>query len=145
MKLKFVAALLAGSAIIISAPAWAQDPAPQPAQQTDPDPSDTTADAAIQNAQGDDDAQAKIELHLAQATVDYEDIWLAYDVNKTPITLQVGYFYPFSSLETMTSSKYTSFLERTSFHDAFNYNRRLGVAFLANDKKNDRWTFQAGI
>src|SRR5439155_3474224 len=66
MKLKFVAALLAGSATIISAPAWAQDPAPQPAQQTDPDPSDTTADAAIQNAQGVDDAQAKIELLQAQ-------------------------------------------------------------------------------
>ena len=56
-----------------------------------------------------------------------------------------GYFYPFSSLETMTSSKFTSFLERASIHDGFNYNRRLGIAFLANDKKNDSWTFQAGL
>jgi phosphate-selective porin OprO and OprP len=85
------------------------------------------------------------EFNFAQGAVDYEDIWLAYDVKNSPITLQVGYFYPFSSLETMTSSKYTSFLERTSFHDAFNYNRRLGIAFLANDKKADSWTFQAGI
>jgi phosphate-selective porin OprO/OprP len=45
----------------------------------------------------------------------------------------------------MTSSKYTSFLERAQFTDAFNYNRRLGLAFTANDKKNDSWIFQAGI
>jgi phosphate-selective porin OprO/OprP len=248
MKLKFVAALLVGSAISISAPAWGQpaEPAPVP-EQTEPDQSDATADAAIQNAQAVDDAQAKIELlqaqvealqssieqiktamvkttpswkgapqwddkdagfsfkpkgliqydagytgfprgnelrgtiagglnyanlgwnsrarrltigadgtlpggfrysaefNLAQGTVDYEDIWLAYDVKNSPLTLQAGYFYPFSSLETMTSSKFTSFLERASIHDGFNYNRRLGIALLANDKKADRWTFQAGI
>src|SRR4051794_2776775 len=248
MKSKFVAALLAGSAITVSAPAWAQAAPPAPApEQTEPDQSDATADAAIQNAQAVDDAQAKIELlqaqvealqssieqiktamvkttpswkgapqfddkeagfsfkprgliqydagytgfprgnelrgtiagglnygnlgwnsrarrlnigadgtlpggfrysaefNLAQGTVDYEDIWLAYDVKNSPLTLQAGYFYPFSSLETMTSSKFTSFMERASIHDAFNYNRRLGIAFLANDKKNDSWVFQAGI
>lgn len=249
MKLKFLAALLAGSATINAAPAWAQDPAAQPApapEPTAPDQSDATADATIQNAAAVDDAQAKIELlqaqvealqasieqvktqmvkttpswkgapqwddkdagfsfkprgaiqydagyvgfprgnelrgtvgglnfgnlgwnsrarrlligadgtlpggfrysaefNLAQGSVDYEDIWLAYDVKNSPITLQAGYFYPFSSLETMTSSKFTSFLERASIHDGFNYNRRLGLAFLANDKKADRWTFQAGI
>jgi phosphate-selective porin OprO/OprP len=85
------------------------------------------------------------EFNLAQGSVDYEDIWLAYDVKNSPLTIQAGYFYPFSSLETMTSSKFTSFMERASIHDAFNYNRRLGIAFLANDKKADLWTFQAGI
>ena len=248
MKLQFVAALLAGSAISISAPAWGQpvEPAQVP-EQTGPDQSDATADAAIQSAKAVDDAQAKIELlqaqvealqasieqiktamvkttpswkgapqwddkdagfsfkpkgliqydagytgfprgnelrgtiagglnyanlgwnsrarrltigadgtlpggfrysaefNLAQGSVDYEDIWLAYDVKNSPVTLQAGYFYPFSSLETMTSSKFTSFLERASIHDGFNYNRRLGIAFLANDKKNDSWTFQAGL
>jgi phosphate-selective porin OprO/OprP len=253
MKFKFVAALLAGSAISISAPAFAQ----APAAQEQPDQSDATADQTIANAKAVDDAQAKIELlqaqvealqasieqvkasmvkatpswkggpqwedkdagfsfkpkgliqwdagytgfprgrelrsgvpgvspvagvnpgglnyqnlgwnsrarrltigadgtipggfrysaefNFAQGGVDYEDIWLAYDVHNTPITLQAGYFYPFSSLETMTSSKFTSFMERDSLHDAFNYNRRLGLAFLANDKKTDRWAFQAGI
>src|SRR4051794_16476203 len=249
MKLKFVAALLAGSAIAISAPAFAQqaqDAAQPTPESTEPDPSDATADATIANAQAVDDAQAKIELlqaqvealqasieqiktqmvkttpswkgapqwddkdagfsfkpkgliqydagytgfprgnelrgtvgglnfanlgwnsrarrltigadgtlpggfrysaefNLAQGSVDYEDIWLAYDVKNSPLTLQAGYFYPFSSLETMTSSKFTSFMERASIHDAFNYNRRLGIAFLANDKKNDSWVFQAGI
>jgi phosphate-selective porin OprO and OprP len=248
MKLQFVAALLAGSAISISAPAWGHpvEPAQVP-EQTEPDQSDATADAAIQSAKPVDDAQAKIELlqgqvealqasieqiktamvkttpswkgapqwddkdagfsfkpkgliqydagytgfprgnefrgtiagglnyanlgwnsrarrltigadgtlpggfrysaefNLAQGSVDYEDIWLAYDVKNSPVTLQAGYFYPFSSLETMTSSKFTSFLERASIHDGVNYNRRLGIAFLANDKKNDSWTFQAGL
>jgi len=248
MKSKFVAALLAGSAITVSAPAWAQAAPPAPApEQTEPDQSDATADAAIQNAQAVDDAQAKIELlqaqvealqssieqiktqlvkttpswkgapqfddkesgfsfkprgliqydagytgfprgnelrgtiagglnyanlgwnsrarrlnigadgtlpggfrysaefNLAQRTVDYEDIWLAYDVKNSPLTVQAGYFYPFSSLETMTSSKFTSFMERAEFTDELNENRRLGIAFIANDKKADRWTFQGGI
>ncbi|HEY6048878.1 MAG TPA: hypothetical protein VIV07_07525, partial [Sphingomicrobium sp.] len=67
MKLKFVAALLAGSAICIAAPAFAQPSPPQdqPAPNT-PDPSDATADATIANAQAMDEAQAKIELLQAQ-------------------------------------------------------------------------------
>jgi phosphate-selective porin OprO/OprP len=68
MKLKFVAALLAGSAICISGPAFAQAPAAAQSQpeQTEPDPSDATADATIQNAQAVDEAQAKIELLQSQ-------------------------------------------------------------------------------
>ena len=77
------------------------------------------------------------EVNFAQGSVDYEDIFIAYDFPNVPVTAQVGNIYPFSSLETMTSSKVTSFLERAGFTDAFNYNRRLGIAFSANDKK---WT-----
>src|SRR6476469_4152051 len=68
MKLKSIAALLAGSALCISAPAFAaQDPAPQgqPAP-ADPDPSDAAADAIVANSAAVDDAQAKIELLQAQ-------------------------------------------------------------------------------
>ena len=87
------------------------------------------------------------EFNFANATVDYEDIFLAYDFDKgrSPLTLQIGHIYPFSSLETMTSSKYTSFMERAGITDAFAYNRRLGIAFTANDKKADSWTIQGGI
>ena len=250
MKLKFVAALLAGSAITFAAPAWAQDPAAQAQPEpTEPDQSDAAADAAIAEAAPVDDAQAKIELmqaqiealqesieqlktqvtkvtpswkgapqyedkeagwsfkpkgllqydagyvgypngderrgtilgglnygnlgwstrarrltigadgtvpggfrysaefNFAQSQVDFEDVLLAYDFKggKSPLTVQVGYFYPFSSLETMTSSKYTSFMERASFTDAFSHNRRIGAALIATDKAADRWTFQTGI
>jgi phosphate-selective porin OprO/OprP len=237
MKLKFVAALLAGSALSITSPAFAQE---------QPDPSDATADAAIANAKAVDEAQAKIELlqaqvealqnaieqvkasmvkvtpswkgapqlddkdagfsfkprgaiqwdagyngyprgnelrgtvgglnfqnlgwnsrarrlllgadgtlpggfrysaefNFAQASVDFEDVFLAYDFKKAPLTVQIGHIYPFSSLETMTSSKFTSFMERAGITDAFNYNRRLGIAFTASDKKTDSWIFQAGL
>jgi phosphate-selective porin OprO/OprP len=249
MKLKFVAALLAGSAICLSTPALAQDPAPATAQDmepTDPDPSDATADAAIANVQAVDDAQAKIELlqaqvealqasieqiktsmvkatptwkggpqfddkdagfsfkpkgqlqydagyvgfpngderrgtvaglnygnlgwntrarrltlgadgtlpggfrysaefNFAQASVDFEDVLLAYDFKNSPLTAQIGYFYPFASLETMTSGKYTSFMERAGITDAFSHNRRIGAALIATDKASDKWTFQAGL
>ena len=247
MKLKLVAALLAGSAICFSTPAFAQDPAAQAApDSTEPDPSDTTADATIANAQAVDDAQAKIELlqaqvealqasieqvkssmtkvtpswkggpqwddkeagfsfkpkgllqydagyvgfpngderrgtvaglnfgnlgwntrarrltlgadgtlpggfrysaefNFAQAGVDFEDVLIAYDFKNSPLTAQVGYFYPFASLETMTSSKYTSFMERAGITDAFSHNRRIGAALIATDKATDKWTFQAGI
>ena len=249
MKLKLVAALLAGSAICLSSPAFAAQPAP-PAdatpEPTEPDPSDAAADATIANAQAVDDAQAKIELlqqqvealqasieqvkasmvkstptwkggpeyadkdagfsfkpkgllqydagfvgfpngderrgtvaglnygnlgwntrarrltlgadgslpggfrysaefNFAQATVDFEDVLLAYDFKNSPLTFQAGYFYPFASLETMTSSKYTSFMERAGITDAFSHNRRIGAALVANDKKADQWVFQAGL
>jgi phosphate-selective porin OprO/OprP len=86
-----------------------------------------------------------VEFNLAQATVDYEDVILAYDFKKAPISIQIGNFYPFSSLETMTSSKFTSMLERASFTDGFNYNRRLGIGFIVSDKTADSYTLQAGV
>jgi phosphate-selective porin OprO/OprP len=85
------------------------------------------------------------EFNFAQATVDFEDVLLAYDFKKSPISAQIGYFYPFSSLETMTSSKYTSFMERAGITDAFSHNRRIGFALVANDKTSDKWVAQAGI
>ena len=63
-----VAALLGGSAFILSAPAIAQETpaATQEVEPTEPDASDATADAAIAEAAPVDDAQAKIELLQAQ-------------------------------------------------------------------------------
>src|SRR4051794_37436764 len=85
------------------------------------------------------------EFNFAQASVDFEDVFIAYDFKKAPLTVQIGHIYPFSSLETMTSSKFTSFMERAGITDAFNYNRRVGIAFTANDKKTDSWIIQAGL
>ena len=68
MTRKFViAALLAGSAFIVSAPAYAaaQD-APAAQEPTEPDASDAAADATIQGTNQVDDLQAKIELLQAQ-------------------------------------------------------------------------------
>ncbi len=87
----------------------------------------------------------KMEFNLAQGTVDYEDIVLTYDFEKAPLQISVGNFYPYSSLETMTSSRLGSMMERASFTDAFNYNRRLGVGIQYSDKANDSYLLQAGI
>ena len=86
-----------------------------------------------------------VEFNLAQATVDYEDIFLAYQRKGSPLKIQIGNFYPMSSLETVTSSKFTSFMERPLFTDAFNYNRRLGVSIALVDPKTDRFTLTGGI
>ncbi|MES2136314.1 MAG: porin [Pseudomonadota bacterium] len=66
MKLKFVAALLAGGAFCISAPAFAQDPQTQDQAPANPDQSDAAADAAIAQAGTLEDAQAKLEMLQAQ-------------------------------------------------------------------------------
>jgi phosphate-selective porin OprO/OprP len=87
----------------------------------------------------------KAEFNLAQGTVDYEDILLSYDFAKSPLTVTIGNFYPYSSLETVTSSRLGSMLERASFTDAFNYNRRLGIGLSLADKKADRYTLSAGV
>ena len=86
-----------------------------------------------------------VEFNLAQATVDYEDILLSYQRKGSPFKVTVGNFYPMSSLETVTSSKFTSFMERPSFTDAFNYNRRLGVSVALLDPKTDRFTLTGGV
>lgn len=86
-----------------------------------------------------------VEFNFAQGTVDYEDIVLTYQRPKSPLRVTIGNFYPLSSLETMTSSRLTSFLERSAFTDAFNYNRRLGIAVALLDPDNDRYTLTAGL
>jgi len=87
----------------------------------------------------------KVEFNFAQGTVDYEDVILTYDFEKAPLQVSVGNFYPYSSLETMTSSRLGSMLERASFTDAFNYNRRLGIGIQYSDKATDSYLIQAGI
>ena len=86
-----------------------------------------------------------VEFNFANGTVDYEDILLSYQRKGSPIKVSLGNFYPMSSLETVTSSKTTSFMERPSFTDAFNYNRRLGISIALLDPKTDRYSLTAGI
>src|SRR4030095_9122159 len=72
----FVRALLAGSAIVMSGTAWAQEQTPpaDTSAEAQPDQSDATADAAIAQAQDLDEAQAKIELLQAQVEALQESI-----------------------------------------------------------------------
>jgi phosphate-selective porin OprO/OprP len=87
----------------------------------------------------------KAEFNLAGGSVDYEDVVLTYQPKNGPIQLTIGNFYPMSGLETMTSSRLTSFLERAQAVDAFGFSRRLGLAIGVTDPGNDRYTLTAGI
>lgn len=69
----------------------------------------------------------KVEFNLAQGQVDYEDITLSWQKAGSPLQITVGNMYPLSSLESMTSSRLGSMMERAQFTDAFVYNRRLGA------------------
>ncbi len=86
-----------------------------------------------------------VEFNLAQGTVDYEDVVLTYQRKNSPLKVTLGNFYPFSSLETMTSSKFTSMMERASFTDAFGLNRRLGIGVQLLDTKADKYTVSGGF
>ena len=66
MKLKFVAALLAGCALCIPAAAFAQDTAQSQPAAAVPDQSDAAADATIAQSAALNDAQAKLEMLQAQ-------------------------------------------------------------------------------
>ncbi len=67
----------------------------------------------------------KFEVDFAGDEVSVADATLSYSAGKTEIT--VGQFNNFQSLEELTSSLHTSFIERAAFTDAFGFERRLGV------------------
>lgn len=219
MTRKFViAALLAGTAFTVSAPAYAAQEQPATQEPTEPDASDAAADATIQGTNQVDDLQAKIELLQAQVEslqeaiegvkkqqakavpswkgapqlLDKEAGWsfkprgrLMYDFaavdgpsgysnaglgfsneirrarlgvegtipgdfgykfeldfapgeveftdaylshTRGPVELIIGQHNNFQSLEELTSSVHSSFIERAAFTDAFGFERRVGVS-----------------
>lgn len=86
----------------------------------------------------------KVEFNLADGTVGYEDVMLSWQPKGTPVQLTIGNVYPLSGLETTTSSRLTSFVERAQGTEAFNFNRRVGATLGLIDPK-DRYTLTAGI
>lgn len=68
----------------------------------------------------------KMELEFAGNEVDITDALIEYGAGDINIT--VGQFNNFQSMEELTSSRFTSFIERAAFTDAFGFSRRLGIA-----------------
>ncbi|HEX8644055.1 MAG TPA: porin [Allosphingosinicella sp.] len=67
------------------------------------------------------------ELDFADNQVEVIDAILSYrPADSTTIT--VGQHNPFQSLDELTSSRFTSFVERSAFTDAFNFERRVGLS-----------------
>ena len=68
----------------------------------------------------------KTELEFADNTVEVTDAFLTYSDKGLEVT--VGQHNNFQSLEELTSSRFTSFIERAAFTDAFGFQRRIGVS-----------------
>lgn len=86
----------------------------------------------------------KAEFNLAEGKIGYEDVFLSYAMKDTPLQFQAGHFYTLSGLETMTSSRLTSFLERSLANDGFGFSRRVGLSAGLVDKDGG-YTVTAGI
>ncbi len=70
----------------------------------------------------------KVEMDFANAGVAFGDAILTYSPKDTPIILTIGNHETFNGLEQMASSRYSSFVERAAFDDAFINTRRLGIS-----------------
>ncbi|MDZ4306636.1 OprO/OprP family phosphate-selective porin [Allopontixanthobacter sp.] len=68
----------------------------------------------------------KMELEFTGGEVEITDAILGYDAGDT--TLTVGQHNNFQGLEELTSSRFTSFMERAAFTDAFDFQRRVGLS-----------------
>lgn len=68
----------------------------------------------------------KFEVDVANSDVAVTDAIISYETGDVEVS--VGQFNNFQSLEELTSSLHTSFIERAAFTDAFNFVRRVGVA-----------------
>lgn len=67
----------------------------------------------------------KAEVDFANSEVAVTDAYISYEAGDLEIS--VGQFNNFQSLEELTSSLHTSFIERAAFTDAFGFIRRVGV------------------
>jgi len=67
------------------------------------------------------------EIDVAPDVVEIVDAYLTYKASGR-ITLTAGQHNNFQSLEELASSRFSSFVERAAFTDAFNFERRVGVS-----------------
>lgn len=84
----------------------------------------------------------KLQFDWAGAETALKDAYLG--VNNLPVYLKVGHFKEPFSLEELTSSKYVTFMERTSVVSAFAPSRNAGVQ-LSSTLLNKKAAWAAGI
>lgn len=67
------------------------------------------------------------EIDLADNQVEITDAILTYGASRD-VSITIGQHNNFQSLEELTSSRFSSFIERAAFTDAFNFERRVGLS-----------------
>lgn len=89
------------------------------------------------------DIKYKIELDTnSSGEIGVEDAYIEFAPTSGPLKVQIGQFNPATSLDELTSSRFSSTIERSAFTDAFDLKRRVGVAVSTKD---DSYTLTAGI
>jgi phosphate-selective porin OprO/OprP len=78
----------------------------------------------------------KAEMDFAGSSVGFGDVILTYAPANKPFSFAIGNHETMNGLEQITSSRFISFLERSSFNDAFNNTRRIGLSAGYANKAN---------
>ena len=86
----------------------------------------------------------KFEMDFANAATGFGDVILTYAPKDKPYSFTIGNHETFNGLEQITSSRFTSFIERAAFDDAFINTRRIGISAGLVNKAGDM-RFNAGI
>jgi len=86
----------------------------------------------------------KFEADFANGSVGFGDVILTYSPTNAPIVLSIGNHETLNGLEQMSSSRFSSFVERAQFTDAFIDTRRLGISAGYTNKAGDL-RFNAGL
>ncbi|GAB5349913.1 porin [Alteriqipengyuania sp. 357] len=69
----------------------------------------------------------RLEVDMANSDVELADAYINWTVGKS-VSIKLGQHNSFQSLEELTSSRFTSFMERAAFTDAFGFERRVGAS-----------------
>ena len=78
----------------------------------------------------------KAEMDFANASVGFGDVILTYTPTKSPFNIAIGNQETNNGLEQISSSRWSSFIERAAFDDAFVNTRRLGINLGYANKAN---------
>lgn len=78
----------------------------------------------------------KAEIDYANGAVGFGDVVLSWNPKKGPLTLTVGNQESLDGMEQMSSSRWSSFIERAQVNDAFGNTRRLGLVAGYKSKDN---------
>lgn len=86
----------------------------------------------------------KFEMDFANSSVGFGDVILTYTPKDKPWSVIIGNHETWNGLEQISSSRFTSFIERAQMNDAFGNTRRIGLSLGLADKSNVA-RFNAGI
>lgn len=86
----------------------------------------------------------KAEADFANSTVGFGDVTIAYAPSNKPFSATLGNFETLNGMEQMSSSRWSSFIERAQINDAFINARRLGAA-VGFKSSDNLFRFDAGL